>query len=118
MPSSCSISSHSSKGSRASRSILLMKVKIGMSRMTQTLNSLRVWASTPLAASMTMTARVGGHQGAVGVLGEVLVARGVQNVDAEALVLELHDRRGDGDAALLFNLHPVGGGVRGRFSCL
>ena len=32
---------------------------------------------------------VGGHQGAVGVLGEVLVAGGVQNVDAEALILKL-----------------------------
>ena len=46
----------SSNGSRASRSILLMKVKIGMWRSVQTLNSLMVWASTPLAASMTMTA--------------------------------------------------------------
>ena len=56
---------------------------------------------------------VGGHQRAVGVLGEVLVARGVQNVDAEAVVLELHDRGGDGDTALLFNFHPVGGGGLG-----
>ena len=56
---------------------------------------------------------VGGHEGAVGVLGEVLVARGVQDVDAVALVLELHDGRGDRDAALLLNLHPVGGGGPG-----
>ena len=53
------------------------------------------------------------HQGAVGVLGEVLVARGIQNVDAEALVLELHDRGRDGNTTLLFNLHPVGGGGAG-----
>ena len=46
----------SSNGSRASRSILLMKVKMGIWRRVQTLNSLMVWASTPLAASMTMTA--------------------------------------------------------------
>ena len=46
----------SSKGSRASRSILLMKVKMGICRSVQTLNSLMVCASTPLAASMTMTA--------------------------------------------------------------
>ena len=46
----------SSKGSRASRSILLMKVKIGICRRVHTLNSLMVWASTPLAASITMTA--------------------------------------------------------------
>ena len=51
------------------------------------------------------------HEGAVGVLGEVLVARGVEDIDAVALVLKLHDGGGDGDAALLFQLHPVGDGV-------
>ena len=56
---------------------------------------------------------VGGHQGAVGVLGEVLVAGGVQDVDAEAAVLELHDGGGDGDAPLLLDLHPVAGGGLG-----
>ena len=58
--SSCSwseISSSSSKGSRASRSILLTKVMMGMSRRRQTSNSLRVWASMPLAASITITAQ-------------------------------------------------------------
>src|SRR3954447_501815 len=57
--SSCSwsgISSISSSGSRASRSILLMKVTMGMSRRRQTSNNLRVCASMPLAASITMTA--------------------------------------------------------------
>ena len=58
------------------------------------------------------------HQGAVGVLGEVLVARGVQDVDAEAAVLELHHGGGDGDAALLFNLHPVGDRGAGVFLAL
>ena len=48
-------------------------------------------------------------RGAVGVLREVLVAGGVQDVDAEALVLELHHGGGDGDAPLLLDLHPVGG---------
>ena len=56
---------------------------------------------------------IGGHEGAVGVLGEVLVARGVQDVDAEAVVLELHDGGCDGDTALLLDLHPVGGGGPG-----
>ena len=51
------------------------------------------------------------HQGPVGVLGEVLVAGGIQNVDAVALVFKLHDAGGDGDAPLLFQLHPVRGGV-------
>ena len=56
------------------------------------------------------------HQRAVGILGKVLVARGVEDVDAVAAVLELHDRRGDGDAALLFDLHPVGGGGPGALA--
>ena len=41
------------------------------------------------------------------------MARGIQNVDAEAVMLELHDGAGDGNAALLFDLHPVGGGGLG-----
>jgi len=51
-----SISLISSNGSRASRSSLLMKVMIGTSRNRHTSNSLRVCASMPLAASMTMIA--------------------------------------------------------------
>ena len=58
---------------------------------------------------------VGGDERAVGVLGEVLVARRVEQVDVVALVLELHHARRDRDAALLLELHPVGRGVpRGR----
>ena len=56
---------------------------------------------------------VSSHQGPVSVLGEVLMAGGIQNVDAEAVVLELHHGAGDGNAALLFDLHPVGGGSLG-----
>ena len=52
----CSICSIRSNGLRDSRSILLMKVKIGIFRMTQTLKSLRVCGSTPFAASITITA--------------------------------------------------------------
>ena len=59
---------------------------------------------------------VGSHEGAVGILGEILMAGGVQNVDAETIVAELHHRRGDGDAALLFDLHPVGGGGPGALA--
>ena len=54
---------------------------------------------------------VGGDQRAVGVLGEVLVAGRVEQVDVIAVVLELHDARRDRDAALLLELHPVGGRV-------
>ncbi len=56
MPSTDSISSISSKGSRPVRSILLINVKIGIERRRQTLNSLMVCSSTPLALSMSMTA--------------------------------------------------------------
>ena len=49
-------SSSNSNGSRASRSILLTKVMIGILRNRQTSNNLRVWASMPLAASITITA--------------------------------------------------------------
>ena len=58
------------------------------------------------------------HQGAVGVLGEVLVTGGVQNIDAEATVLELHDRGGNRDTSLLFDFHPVRGGGPGIFLAL
>ena len=56
IPSSFSISSSNSNVSMASRSILLIKVKIGICRMTQTLNSFLVCASTPLEPSITITA--------------------------------------------------------------
>ena len=46
----------SSSGSRVSRSILLIKVKMGILRRAQTLKSLRVCGSTPFAPSMTITA--------------------------------------------------------------
>ena len=52
---------------------------------------------------------VGGHQRAVGVLAEVLVAGRVEDVDAVARVLEVHHRGADRDAALLLELEPVAG---------
>ena len=55
---------------------------------------------------------IDGGQGAVGVLGKVFVARRVEQVEGDGLAvaraLEGHDRGGDGDAALLLDLHPVG----------
>ena len=53
---------------------------------------------------------------AVGILGEVLVAGGVKDIDAVAVVVELHDGRGNGDTTLLLDLHPVGGRVVRSFS--
>jgi hypothetical protein len=56
MPRTVSISSRITSGSLTSRSILLMKVMIGVLRERQTARSRRVCASTPLAASMTISA--------------------------------------------------------------
>ena len=53
---------------------------------------------------------VAGRQHAERVLGEVLVARGVKNVDLHVLVLETHDGGGHGDPSLALDLHEVGGG--------
>ena len=49
-------SSSSTNGSSPSRSTLLMKVTIGTERSRHTSNSLRVCASMPRAASITITA--------------------------------------------------------------
>ena len=53
---------------------------------------------------------IDGGEDAVGVFGEVFVTGGVEEVHDAAFVLELEDGGTDGDAALLFELHPVGGG--------
>ena len=57
---------------------------------------------------------VGSHEGTVGILREVLVAGGIEDVDAGAVVGELQHRGGNGDAALLLDVHPVRDGVLGR----
>ena len=56
MPSTASISSRRATGSRTSRSILFTNVMIGVARSRQTSSSLIVCASTPFAASITITA--------------------------------------------------------------
>jgi len=56
IPSTLSISSSSSIGGRPSRSSLLMKVMIGVSRRRHTSISRMVRSSTPLAQSITMSA--------------------------------------------------------------
>ena len=54
---------------------------------------------------------IGGHQGTVGVFREVLMSRGVQDIDAFSVIVELQDRRSDRDTSLLLDLHPVRHGV-------
>jgi len=53
----CDTSSSSANGSCASRSNLLTKVRIGMSRRRQISNSFLVRSSMPFAASITITAQ-------------------------------------------------------------
>ena len=53
---------------------------------------------------------IDGGEGAISVFGEVLVAGGVEDVDLVAFIIEGHGGGGHGDAALLLDLHPVGGG--------
>ena len=50
---------------------------------------------------------VGCGEHTVGVFGEVAVTRGVEQVDYVVAVRELQHGRGDRDATLLFELHPV-----------
>jgi len=57
-------------------------------------------------------------QHAVGVFGKVLVAGCIEQVDGMPVILELHDRTGDRDAALLFHFHPVRGRVAGALAPL
>ncbi len=113
-----SISSSSSVGSRPSRSSLLMNVMIGVSRSRQTSISLIVRCFDAFRAVDDHERRVDCGQRAVGVFGEVLVARRVQQVDHAACVRELHDARGHGDSALLFERHPVGRRVAGGLAAL
>ncbi len=56
---------------------------------------------------------VGGNERSVGVLGEILVAGRVEEVDLVSLVLELHHAGCDRDTAFLLQLHPV----RCRVAC-
>ena len=46
------------------------------------------------------------------------MARGVEQVDDVVPVAELHHRARHRDAALLLDLHPVGGGVPGGLAAL
>ncbi len=50
---------------------------------------------------------VGGGQRAIGVFRKVLMARRVEQIEDGPAIFEGHHRRGDGDAALLLDLHPV-----------
>jgi hypothetical protein len=57
--------------------------------------------------------RIDCGQGAIGILGKVLMARRVEQVEGDSLALERHHRAGHRNAALLLDLHPVRAGTAG-----
>ncbi|MNQ30529.1 hypothetical protein D3C85_438740 [compost metagenome] len=63
-------------------------------------------------------AAIHGCERTIGIFGEVLVTRGVEQVDQTVRIGELHHGGGDGDTALLLHLHPVGFGVLTRATAL
>jgi hypothetical protein len=54
---------------------------------------------------------IDGGEGAVGVLGKILVAGGIDEVEAAFGEIEAHHRGADRDAAFALHLHPVGSGA-------
>ena len=54
------------------------------------------------------------HQGAIGILAEILVTGRIENVDAMALVLEIEHRTAHRDAPLLLEFEPIAGGMPRR----
>ena len=92
------------------RSHLLMNVSSGQAALAAHLEQLERLGLDALGRVEHHHRGVGGGQHPVGVLGEVAVARGVEQVDHAVAVGELQHGRGDRDAALLLQLHPVGRG--------
>ena len=108
-PIVCSTSSSSSSASRPGRSHLLTNVSTGMPRVAADVEELEGLRLQALGRVEQHHRGVDGGQHPVGVLGEVAVARGVQQVDHVVAVGELQHRRGDRDAALALHVHPVRG---------
>ena len=54
------------------------------------------------------------HQGTVGILREILMSRGIQNIDAVTVIFKLQYGRGNGNTSVFLNLHPVGYRMSGR----
>ena len=91
------------------RSHLLMKVSSGQVPLAAHLEQLERLRLDALGRVEHHDRGVGRGQDPVGVLGEVAVAGGVEQVQHRVAVRELQHGRRDRDAALLLHLHPVGG---------
>ena len=55
--------------------------------------------------------RIDGRQGTIRIFREISMARGIKQIDHRALIGKLHNGRSDRYTTLLFQLHPVGGGM-------
>ena len=62
--------------------------------------------------------RVDSRKCAISVLAEIFMARGIKKVHHLAVIGKLHHGGRNGDAALLFQCHPVAGCVSGRLAAL
>ena len=107
--------SRRSKVSLASRSILLINVKMGILRMTEDLKKLSCLCLNTLGAVNYHDGGIRSHQGfVVGVLGEILVSGVSRILDAVSVIFQtVIFGGGDGNTSLLFYFHPVGNSVSG-----
>ena len=87
--------------------------------------ALAAYLNQALGLRLDTIGRVDHHEGAinggehaVSVFRKILVTRCVEQIDNRIAIQHLHDTGGDRNAALLFNLHPVAGGVPRRFTRL
>src|SRR5690606_24522606 len=62
--------------------------------------------------------RIDRRQHTIGVFGKILVTGRIEQVEDAVAVLHLHHRTRDRNTALLFDFHPVGGGVARRLARL
>ena len=104
-----SISSSSSSGSRPGPVVLVEEREHRQPAVAAHLEQLERLGLDALRRVEHHHHGVDAGEHAVGVLGEVLVAGGVEQVDDVLAVRELQHRRADRDAALALELHPVRG---------
>ena len=100
------ISSNNSIGSRLSRSILLMNVR-SECRAGGNLEQLAGPGLDPLGGVDHHDRGIHRGERAVGVLGEILVARRIEQVEHAPGVFERHHRGHHGNAAVALDAHPV-----------
>ena len=112
--SSASVFSISSRRSNGSRALAVHLVDEGDDRDVAQPADLEQLARARLDALGGVDhhdGRIDRGERAIGVVGEILVARRVEQVEDAVAIFEGHHRGDDRDAALALDLHPVGAGV-------